>query len=852
MLSITSSTSPITRQGNTPTGEAAPDSYIAHAAINVTSRQEKPALFANTMVFKGFSETIDMILSYLPTLNDHAALFFALPPDLAQDVIRHYGIRNRNSDQLQNIWNNEVIGNNLETTRFLILSAQRMGCTINVNAFNEAGSNALTKAAEEGRMDVVRELLNTTAIEIDAPKKDSSDTALISAARSGHVEVVTLLLEKGANVTPDIFISIVGIGNNKIVTLLLDSRDIDINLPEKNSGDTALISAIRSGHMDVVTLLRNRGARANLVNRHNQTALMIATKTGNHNIMAVLLASAGIILDTQEINSGDTALISTARSGNTKIAMLLLEKGADVNLINRDHKTALMIAADAGNDNIAALLLSTTDIDFNIKRSICGSTPLMLAARLGKLQILRLLLKKGADVDLTNLAGETALMIAVKAGQKNTVKLLLSAADVALDTKDYLGKTALMCAIEMRHVEMVRLLLRKGANASRTIHPLSIALMIPERTGNSNIVRELLTSSLMTLDLKKNASGKTRWISEAERSREEIVDMLRRKGIYFNLSNLQNERALLIATKAGNHDRVAELLTSASIALDCQETCSGDTALILATKLNHPGIVELLLTKKADVNLTDCNDETALMIAAKAGNSNIAALLLTSARIDLDTRQEYSGDTALIYATKWRRKEIIQLLLKKGANVNHPNYSNETALMIAIKADHQDIVKLLLNSADIDLDCQEKYSGDTALISATRSDQTTIIDWLVEKHANINLTNCHNETALLIASRAGFLNSVKLLLTAAKIDLDAQENKYGNTALIFAATSGNEDVVQLLLEEGADSNLKNHENRTALMAAAIAGHPNIVELLRKHDSIATGTPSKIRKYNTAS
>jgi ankyrin repeat protein len=309
MEGITSFTGPITTT-TTPTGAALPGAKIAHAIANVTNSAEEPPFIDDPLTLEMFY-SLDKILDYDLTLNDRVNLFDALPPDLAQNVIRHYALRNQNGEQLQKTWNDKVIGSNLKTTRFFIACGKRIeNNNINVNALNKDGYSALNVASRKGMTDVVQALLRTTDIDVDIRERDSGDTALISAAQSGHTTIIWLLLKQNANVIMTNFSNYNAStfaeknGNHYITTLLRTYPCMQTY--QKIYGDTILISAARCNNAEIVKRQLENGADINLTNRNNETALMVAAQAGYHNIVALLLTTPNIALDTQHCSRHPT------------------------------------------------------------------------------------------------------------------------------------------------------------------------------------------------------------------------------------------------------------------------------------------------------------------------------------------------------------------------------------------------------------------------------------------------------------------------------------------------------------------------------------------------------------------
>lgn len=232
-----------------------------------------------------------------------------------------------------------------------------------------------------------------------------------------------------------------------------------------------LFEAARKGCVASLEGLFKAGASRLARDRHGDTALGIAAKSGRLPVVEALLASASPA-DAAQLNkpdtSGSTPLILAVLADRTPVAKRLIEAGADVKVVNAQGETALSAAAFRDNYEIAVLLFEhgadPATVDVMGKGVICYA-----AARAAD-RIVALLLNAGVDPNQRYRAELTALMWAAghadnasrEAGLR-TVKLLLARGAKA-DWVDDRGRSALMIAAELGHDEIVRALIDAGAN----------------------------------------------------------------------------------------------------------------------------------------------------------------------------------------------------------------------------------------------------------------------------------------------------------------------------------------------------------------------------------------------------
>jgi ankyrin repeat protein len=327
--------------------------------------------------------------------------------------------------------------NHLDTLRALLKAGAKAAVA------NRFGASPLSEAASLGNAEMIAALLEAGADPNSISTADG-ETVLMLAARAGDLEAVRMLLDRGANV----------------------------NAVERYKGQTALMWAAAERHAPVVRLLLERGAdwkvrsfehetkmpklsAASSVTpmpRGGLTALSFAAREGDIATLEAMLASGADINYTDIDNT--SPLVTALMNKHYSAALYLLEKGADPNIADKLGRTALYAAIDMRNEDYSALpnrpaLDPTPSIEVirlllekgaNVNATLAqrlpgrsgmdsgdttlgeGTTPLMRAARGGDAEVMRLLLKYGADPMLATREGNTALMFAAGVGyrDKNT------------------------------------------------------------------------------------------------------------------------------------------------------------------------------------------------------------------------------------------------------------------------------------------------------------------------------------------------------------------------------------------------------------------------------------------------
>jgi len=246
----------------------------------------------------------------------------------------------------------------------------------------------------------------------------------------------------------------------------------------------------------------------------------------------------------------------------------------------------------------------------------------------------------------------------------------------------------------------------------------------------------------------------------------------------------------------------------------------GTTALHWASYRDDLESADLLIRSGANVNARNDLGATPLWAACQNGSESMVGRLLTAGANP--NAALLLGETPVMVAGRSGSPAVVELLAAKGANVNARAARGQTALMWAVAQKHPEVVKVLIaNGADIH----------------ARSDSWTEV-MAVPPHGYLEYNRAiphGNDTALMFAARVDDLASAKLLVAAGANVND--EDAWGVSAVVLAAHSGFTDVVEFLLEKGANPN-SDRAGFTALHEAVMRRDENLVKVLLDHGADA--------------
>lgn len=405
-----------------------------------------------------------------------------------------------------------------------------------------------------------------------------------------------------------------------------------------------------------------------------------------------------------------------------------------------------------------------------------------------------------ANLILRTIVNHQCSIQPISDGVRNLIRLLIKKYEADVNSKQGVevefslyGEPILLNAIQSCNKDLVELLLEEGANAN------TFALI-----GDEPAIILALWPLHLNLSMEEGEKEKTK-----ERIKE-ILSLLIRHGADVNAKNEYGDTLLSKAVDLRSRENNRDILD----------------------------IIEFLLKNKADLNVVSfLRNQPILLEAVQNNDIKLLHLLLRyNPYIDM---KDNSGNTALLKALCQQNpnKDIIELLISSGADINIQNLNGKTALMIAIKY-KKDFVQFLIDKgADVKIVSQSgdrSHLGNNALMEALfwikPNDLTEIINLLIDHGIDLDHQNSDGNTALMIALNSGKYEAIKLLLEH-RADVNIK-NKLGETTLIIAAGSHcSNEIMQLLLDHGADINAAPNNGETALLRAILAGGKKHVEFL---------------------
>jgi uncharacterized protein len=547
------------------------------------------------------------------------------------------------------------------------------------------------------------------------------------------------------------------------------------------------------------------------------------------------------------LGAGPSEIAGAAERGDRAAVRQLIAQKADVNAAQPDGATALHWAVYRNDTEMIDSLLGAGAKVSVTNRN--GISPLYMASLYGNPVVINQLMKRGADAKAKGPNGETMLMLASRNGNPDAVKVLLAAGADVNAKESIRGTTALMWAVEQKHPAAVKVLLEGGAD-------------FKARSGNAGNPRNYMASSGANANAGEQTAKMRLCIaanggpSVEEQIRNGGTSLNDKEGPCADFGRNAVGRGVGGATSrdaaaggarggaGGQQARGAATVPAVENAVNQDENAEDDgpvaglvgsgggglTALILAARENDLESARLLVAAGADVNETSNAGWTPLLIAANNRNYVLGKFLVergadvnkanitafTPLYLATDNRNIEGGDYP-VPKPDMDHLEFIKVLLDHGANTNaRVNGNTETRTIFTMQWFYE--------------------AGATAFVRAAQSSDTALMKLLLKHGADPKAVTNNGDSALHAAGGIGWVEGVTYEwskeenVEAIRMLLDLglnpnDQDKEGRTPLMGAAMKGRVDAIRVLVEHGADLNIRDRGSRDTNNAdSQMAGH----------------------------
>jgi len=565
---------------------------------------------------------------------------------------------------------------------------------------------------------------------------------------------------------------------------------------------TPLMYQAKVNNTERLKFLIKRGPSTNLNIKDNRgrTACHWAAATNAVDALR-LLVSAGI--DTEsEMDNGSRPLHVAVNNGRLESTKFFIDLKVDINAETYFGSSALSFACDDNYFDIALLLLQNGADPDNTSMS----RPLHIASTQNA-DIVKLLLEHGADPNARSLCGLTALHRAAEHGPLESVKVLCAhGAD-----PNAVSRGRLTPILHAKEYPIIAELLKAGADPNAADIDGHVAIFECVSLTPCAKTLQILIKYGANVEAQ-TATGLRPLYAAAQNGYMWAVETLLKAGAH--PSPKIPHKPICISAYFGYIDVVKMLLSHGASVNDKNQDL--DEPLYLAAGNGHTEIVKLLLKNNADPNYM--SRRSALDSAAEHGYADIVQILIDAgANVNLGSS---NGRTPIYVAAKHNRVSVINVLHKNGAKLDGIIDVEPvlwSPLFVACVHGHYDAAFTLMT-----LGAKVNDSFFVPLLAAINNRHICLVRLLLQSGANPNLC-----VPLLSVVREGYKAGVQELLKY-KVNLDVQDN-YGRTPLLLAIGHNFTVIACLLLDAGADPNIRDNDLIGCLYVASKMKQHNVVK-----------------------
>ena len=540
-------------------------------------------------------------------------------------------------------------------------------------------------------------------------------------------------------------------------------------------------------------------------------------------------------------------IFKCARRDDINSLEKLVSEGKDINETTFNNETALHIAAARNSIKVMNFLIKNK-ANVNAKTELTEETPLFYAVQEGQADAIMALINNGADVNAENIEGETPIFTAMRNNRAELMSILINnGADVNHKNKE--GKPPLSVAIMFKSTTMTKKLIDAKANTEDSnldINELSKLSKIPQSTRNRMNVEKTAPSAIVMTPAEtpklspRNESKYGRNYEEKaavlfqyciENKAQELENGL--SGFDVNSAFFDNETLLHCAIENGSIECINVLIKNGAN-LNVTTKTFHEPAIQAAIYADNMQAVEILFSAGADIEQQNAEGETALFIAVRTGNFEIVKLLIEKpANVNcLNT----DGVTPLQVAIQLHQTQIAKALLEAGAAPSLGRF-NSYALAtefgeVEICDDVREKDPSLARQAIQKDNKKEKPDPPKQIFNLIRSKNVAGLRKSSAGRYNMNISVADEGVPLIRAIETGSLDIVKVIVNAgADVDYGADVE----SPLACACRLGKLNIVQYLLQQGANPNARNNDNESALFAAVRSSDQKVVQEIINQD-----------------
>ncbi|XP_046356561.2 uncharacterized protein LOC124135329 [Haliotis rufescens] len=372
-----------------------------------------------------------------------------------------------------------------------------------------------------------------------------------------------------------------------------------------------------------------------------------------------------------------------------------------------------------------------------------------------------------------------------------------------------------------------------------------------------DIVTLLKQKERFNVDYKLDTDNdKTLLLIAAEVCAVDIFNLFINERADVSLADRDGHTSLHYTCKRGNTVITKNICELVPDIIDVRDTSDQRlTPALIASEMGEDKVLQLLVSKGADVTLCDSQNRNCLHVASCGGHLSTVTYLLGLERFNINCKGGASRQTPVMMAALNGHDKVYDHLVNEEADLSLCDTNNRDCLMLACEGGNPSIVKHLLSKNTFDINRKGRWDSQTAVMLAAKGGHYDVYNLLVTKEADLLKLDLYNSDCLTWACSGGNVQIVRHMLSTNHYDINKRNDVDQTTPVMQTMYLGYYDVFNLLVAEGADLSLKDANDRDCLMWACAGGNASIVKRLlhlkrfdiNRIDSVLQQTPLMMAK-----
>ena len=684
---------------------------------------------------------------------------------------------------------------------------------------NSESYSVLTESEALKDVDFFTELFNDNDL-LKARNADNELFLCFLIRQRSKESVNNIVVSNLAKLDPLEIFAAASEGNNEQIVNALLSREVTIDL-------NIVFSAFKGGNMNIISKILKKSRNLTHIkgrSKHKEktttTIFQEACLSGRLDVLNSCIRMFGV--DVKIVVNGNDLLYYSIQSHNLELVKFCIENSADSNKrYGVFQESALHTACAEGNIQIIEYLIDAFSCLIH-SRDSKNYTPLFNAVSRGYIEIVRLLVKKEADVMDKGKNGRTILHLACWRGQKDMALYLINNFPVLISMSNDNGVQVIHYAALGGSIDLLDHLVCRGLGVhafdddkANTLHKAC------EEPENYEMVR-FLTQKYPELKHQLTVDGESPLYRAAFGGSIQVIEHLISEGLDVKQCNNNGNNILHLACLLAPQDKRLSIVKHLiehfpSLQYVCDKF--GATELHCAAAGGSVDVLEYLVEIGYDINDTDTDGETVLHAACQEDDTEDVVRHLTQKYPELKHQLTTDGESALHEAVRMGYIPNLEILISGGLDFNQCNNKGCTILHLACECPpikkRLSVVRHIIEHFPSLQNVRDKF-GSTELHYAAMGGSIDVLEYLIGIGYDINDTDTDGQTVLHKACKQNDNEDMVRHLTQKYPELKHQLTQKSESALHAAVRGGSIQIVQHLLTEGLDASQCDDNGRSFL------------------------------------